>query len=536
MTLNTLTDSRLTGYPAKLTKTSRQHLGKRFSATIISLFATFTAVPNAFAESGEVAAPVVGQLPGFSSAIANEEAYWYSRYSMMTLTMQSGLGTTIPMDQKFMDMMQQMMSMVGAAATDPVIPPVNSSLLLTIYAGGDPHYAAAPNQMDFSTLKWAGGPAILTTEATATTMTKELEWAKLFHRNQHFGQAGVDNFGSTQRFIGVMLANMVKMQMQSYLADQANYKHTKAGDYALLTALSDGAGLYSSTDQANNQGPNASPATYPVENRYSDPAAEEQFITLAKAQFSKVLNSKPHHTRDLSLAIQSMVWYASISQDAAELKLAKMAIFTWANQLSAEHSKHPVDLAYKVRGLIEAGRVSGEGKYLDQAAIAFNRMIADFDNLHGILHGVKSLTIDDVAEITGSFNAAGIWLGQRIDQLNASDTFGAWWEGSVNLSGLEISSPAVNQMKGTYERLNPPGRGQTNQPIFDYRYPSVPLPENAGGEYGIAPVFAAKIAWHGDEWQADKNHFDTAGAMRAANEMIWLHSDEINGFPQVSLP
>ncbi len=29
---------------------------------------------------------------------------------------------------------------------------------------------------------------------------------------------------------------------------------------------------------------------------------------------------------------------------------------------------------------------------------------------------------------------------------------------------------------------------------------------------------------------------DTAGAMHAANEMIWFHSDEINGFPDVHLP
>jgi len=32
------------------------------------------------------------------------------------------------------------------------------------------------------------------------------------------------------------------------------------------------------------------------------------------------------------------------------------------------------------------------------------------------------------------------------------------------------------------------------------------------------------------------DHFDTAGAMHAADEMIWFHSDEINGFPTVALP
>jgi len=31
-------------------------------------------------------------------------------------------------------------------------------------------------------------------------------------------------------------------------------------------------------------------------------------------------------------------------------------------------------------------------------------------------------------------------------------------------------------------------------------------------------------------------HFDTVGAMPAANEFIWLHHDEVNGFPEVVLP
>lgn len=153
--------------------------------------------------------------------MANEEGYWYSRYSMMTLTMQSGLGTTIPMDAALMSMMQQMMTAVGATPDDPVMPPVNPRLLLTIHAGGDPHYVSEPNQADFATLAWAGGPPTLTTEATAMTIAKELEWAKLFHRNEHFGQAQVDRFGSTQRFVGMLLAAMPKMQLQAYLAAQA---------------------------------------------------------------------------------------------------------------------------------------------------------------------------------------------------------------------------------------------------------------------------------------------------------------------------
>ncbi len=484
------------------------------------------------------AAQLTGQVPGYSASVANEEGYWYSRYSMMTLTMQSGLGVPIAMDQRFMMMMQQMMVAVGPAATDPVMPPVRPALLAVIYASGDPHYAATPNQQDFGTLRWQAGSPRLTTEATATTMTKELEWAKLFHRDRHFGQAGVDTFGSTQRFVGMVLATMVKVQFQAYMANAARYENSNAGDYALLTALSDGAEFYASADQANNQGPNAGPPAYPAENRYADPEAAAMFRQMAKTQFEIVLASHPASARDLSLGIQSIVWYASATDDVQDRSRAKRAILAWASPLGQAHGHEPADLAYKVRGLIEAGRVTSTERYLTAAARAFNRMIDQFDPAYGVLRDTETLTIDDVAEIAGAFNSAALWLGTRIDQASANAVFGLWWEGTVNLSGLEISSPAVNQMKGAYELLDPPGRGTTFQNTLDYRYPTVPLPELAGGPHGVAPVFAASITWDADDktWHAARSEFDTAGAMHAADELIWFHSDEINGFPTLTLP
>lgn len=488
------------------------------------------------AASAAAGADLVGQVAGYSADVANEEGYWYSRYSMMTLTMQSGLGTTIPMDAALMSMMQQMMTAVGATPDDPVMPPVNPRLLLTIRAGGDPHYVSEPNQADFATLAWAGGPSTLTTEATAMTIAKELEWAKLFHRNEHFGQAQVDRFGSTQRFVGMLLAAMPKMQLQAYLAARAAYRNSKLGDYAMLLALSDGAALYSAADQANTQGPTAAPPTYPRENRYADPVAAAMFARLAQARAQQVLASEPESARELSMAIQSVVWYAAIATDRHERLRLRQALLHWGEQLRRAEAHDPAARAYQIRGLIEVGRVTGTGHLLNDAAASFRSMLTGFDPVHGVLRGTHTLTIDDVAAITGAFNAGRLWLGTRIDQVAARGDFGKWWEGSVDLSGLEISSPAVGDMKAAYELLDPPGRGSANQPQLNYRYPAVALPQDAGGLHGIAPVFAASVTIGIDGWTADRDHFDTAGAMHAANEMIWFHSDEINGFPDVHLP
>jgi len=485
-------------------------------------------------------ARIVGQVPNYSSAVANEEGYWYSRYSMMTLTMQSGLGVAIPMDQQFMSMIPQMIAAVGPAPSDPVFPPMNPALLKVVYAGGDPHYVTAPNQMDFGTLRWVGGPAKLTTLATGWTLTKELEWAKMFHRAEHFGEPGVDTFGSNQRFAGMLFATMVKAQLQSYLADRSSYANSATGNYALLTAFSDGAGFYSAPDLANNQGPNAGPVAYPAANRYADPTAAAEFASLAKSEFAKVLRSHPHSARELSLAIQSVVWYASVTQDATELAQSKAAIRRWGDALlrhgKGDDNEGPTDRAYRVQGLIEAGRTIGDERYLSGAARAFDEMTVGFDYVHGVLQGTRTLTTDGVGEIAGAFNAVQIWLGNRIDQTRANTLFGIWWEGTVDLSGIEISSPALNQMKGAYELLDPPGRGTIPQNVLNYRYPTVPLPETAGGPHGIAPVLAASVTWQQDDqiWHANDNRFDTAGAMHAATEFMWFHSDEVNGFPTVN--
>ncbi len=52
---------------------------------------------------------------------------------------------------------------------------------------------------------------------------------------------------------------------------------------------------------------------------------------------------------------------------------------------------------------------------------------------------------------------------------------------------------------------------------------------------GVAPIFATSIGLNHGKWTILDSNFDTAGAMHASNEMIWLHYDEINGFPEVDL-
>jgi len=454
----------------------------------------------------------VGLVAGYTPTSANEEGYWYSRYNMMSLTMQSGLGESF---MPTMDQMTMAMQAVAQNPADPVMPPVNPALLQTVYAGGDPRFATATDPMDFGTLRWIGGPARLTVAATAWTITKEIEWAKLFHVDGHFGTP-TDSFGSTQRFAGMVFASMVKMQFMALQADPTRFETSTLGDAALLIALSDATGFYGAATMPNS-----------ATNRYADAMASGQFAGLASEQFRKVLASSPAGADELSAAIQATVWYASITTDPGELTTVRRAIVAWGDSLADEPTEGPASRAHALRGLVEAGRVTGDAYYLDRAAATYQALIAGFDAAHGVLAGTHRLTTDGIAAIGGAFNAAGLFLGNRIDQAGLTTLFGAWWEGTVNLSGFQVSSPAIMDFKGTFETLG--------DPLYQ-RYPSQPLPKDAGGSHGIAPVFAASVTWLGTGWQADRTWFDTAGAMHASNEFIWFHNDEVNGFPDVTLP
>ena len=455
-------------------------------------------------------APKVGQVAAYTPTNANEEGYWYSRYNMMSLTMQSGLG------ESFMPTMDDMTMAMQAAAqnpADPAMAPVNPALLNVVYAGGDPHYVTATNPMDFGTLRWKGDPAKVTTvEATAWTITKEIEWAKLFHVDSHFGTP-TSSFGATQRFAGMMFAPMVKMQFMALQQNPGRFGTSKLGDFALLTAYSDAAGFFGAATMPHS-----------TTNRYADAMASQSDTAMASTQFQKVLLANPADVREFSSAIQSIVWYASIAKDPVELASARSAIVKWADAISVNAASSPVDRAYALRGLIEAGRTTGIAKYLDQAATVYQALIANFDSVHGVLDGSTTLTTDGVGEIAGALNAATLFLGNRIDQAALKQLFGAWWEGTVNLSGFQIAAPAIPDFKGAYE---------TQQDPINLRYPKLALPKDVGTPYGTAPVFAASVKWTNSGWQANQNWFDTAGAMHAANEFVWFHNDEVNGFPDV---
>jgi hypothetical protein len=95
----------------------------------------------------------------------------------------------------------------------------------------------------------------------------------------------------------------------------------------------------------------------------------------------------------------------------------------------------------------------------------------------------------------------------------------------VNKSGLQLSAPPIEVGKDKFEQ---------DDPVLYYGYPTIPMLPMAGGDFGVAPVFATEVTFHAGQWTVSNPFFDSAGAMHASNEFIWFHNDEVNGFPEVS--
>jgi len=463
------------------------------------------------------------QGPNFDATAAEEEGYWYSRYNLGNLVFRSGLGDTFMPE---MSMMQQMVAMADADPTDgdTAMPPTNAALLKSVYASGDPHYTQMLDVNDFATQRWdpASFDKTVTSRALGWTMTKESEWAKQFHVDDHFGKI-TDNFGAQWRFVGLALNAESKMQAQYALQmlknDQgliANSDGTVdwAGQWVMLTAFSDLGGLL-----------NASTLPHSTTNRYADPMAGKMFLGAADMLFGAVASRKPANTEEFSLAIQGLTWYAANTTNADNQAKAVGLIKSHADMLITASQDTATDKAFAVRGLIEAYRVSGDSKYLDAAVSAFNSLAGEFDAASGTFSSQNTYTIDNVAVIMGAINSARIFAGDAIDQTQAQNLFRDFFESAVNKSGLQISVPPVAVAKGTFEQ---------DEPVVFYGYPGKPMPPMAGGDFGIAPVFATEVKWDGSQWSVTNGNFDTAGAMHASNEFIWFHNDEVNGFPEVS--
>jgi len=460
---------------------------------------------------------VIGQNPDFDVTAAEEEAYWYSRYNLGHLTMRAGMGET------FMPEPEMVSMMIAMADADPldgdtVQPPTNPALLRTVYASGNPLWIESAIPSDFATLRWdpSSFDTSITGAALGWTIVKELEWAKQFHIDSHFGVPS-DDYGAQWRFTGLALTAMAKMQGMAWIdlhEVEEMVMVDKSDPFVMLMAFADLADVLGAESMPHSE-----------TNRYRDLETAAVFRQIADEQYDRVeaMSTESMSVKELATAIQGLVWYASVTTDNERHADAKQMIGDLEELLRASSTTSAADKGYALRGLIEAYRVLGNADSLQASQELVEALATDYDSEYGIFRSQLVYTIDDVAAIVGGLNAVKLY--GDADVTLVEDLFTGFFEGVVNLSGLQRSVPPIEASKGEFE---------LGAPDIYYAYPSIPMP-GAVGEYGVAPVFAGSVTFDIDEnaWTVSDELFDTAGAMHAANEFIWLHADEVSGFPDV---
>jgi hypothetical protein len=111
-----------------------------------------------------------------------------------------------------------------------------------------------------------------------------------------------------------------------------------------------------------------------------------------------------------------------------------------------------------------------------------------------------AITARDAGDISGGLNAADTLL----EMDGVKPTFARFFNQTFN--------------RGRLQRAERP---QSRDENAEY---TLPLPPNAGGEFGQAAVYNAEVEYDtaADEWSVTDNSFDTEGALYLANQDIWI--------------
>ncbi len=469
----------------------------------------------------------------FNFNYAKEQAYWYSRYNLGSLVMKSGNGMMFKPNKTVMGAMVKLVSDAKSTA----VPAKNPALLVRIYATGEPTWQVKSdgNPGNFANERWAKPTdTSVTFSSYGWAAAKEAEWAKQFHVDGHFGIPGKDDIpGAQQRFAGIVLATEAVMQTINFLKNQGDFKQSvKGGKWVALLAISDVVSLLE-VEKVPHSATNRYKKLGAMLAKGQGMAGVDDLIKMLRGGADKFYGSIKDQTPDtlssLALAIQALPWYGLATK--TNLPEVKSKIKAWADKLSEMKPNGLVEQAYYIRGLVSAGRALKEKSYYDKTKSVFELMAKDFDGAQAIFKSKTTYSANDLAIIFGALNAY-----MNYGSKNASDEYfdGAqkiltyFFENAVNFSKLQLSAPPIALIPA-YERN--PKKGPADE-LFN-RYKSLPVPPKAGGAYGVAPVFRGEIKFDGGQWTVSKPKFHTAGGMHLANEFMWFHADEVDGFPQL---
>ena len=452
---------------------------------------------------------------------AVDESYWYSIFNTEAL-INSGLGIELTDQDDLID------RFIGEAGFSRDNEPSISPLFL-------PYSLGVPEYVQSSSTKWRGNPRdeVIRTLPIASMVIAYAAQAKQLER---LYQTGIDQNSQTR--LAVTLRGYLASEAANYayrnMRDPVNdlyYPSASEQDAAFspldqiamlwalaeLTTLTDGYAFYRGTVSRFESELWASDLFDAIEN-YSD--ANPQWLNASldlKAQFVQALSS-----------------YASTVSSASILEKAVGMIHNSARELAdkimdTERDVAAPSIAAAIRALVTAQWMTGDESFRGDALklwdllnSRWNQQLCLFDLSTSGSNARYEYSVSEIGDFVGAFSA--LIYGAGMDELKGQ--YAAFFEKTVKVSRLMKSE---TDMAG----------GSLDGDV-------VPEPQNAGGPFGTAPVFASKVLFDPNEsdpnrgeWYVTNSEFDTARAMYLATQLIWIGQRDRQSYvgpPRYGLP
>ena len=485
----------------------------------------------------------------YSFQAASFDAYWYSLYNMSTNIAMSGNGVPFPLNEQMEQLQSQRMpAMLENADVDR--PPINNpNLSFAAFTEGDPSFTQEPvleddtGRPDASTLAWdkSQSSLVVSPSSLGWTHLKGVTWAKNFQN--HFDLLPGE---MAPKFRAQLLTTLAQVGVNA----------------AVLVGGSRGNGALTHGDSFEFLS-----EYHPSEGRIVDETRRphhhsamlwflSDLTSLAQNGWFGYVNPRPLIPKEAGAdgVFDPPVGIQEITDGVAE---ATMSLFDASDVASMESTRSvgqmlgavgyygpqagsdemrssAVDYANSLADVVDDnlagnGRVEGgaENQAATQGIVAQGLLWAsqldgvdradtaddvvgymldelwDADGgtfMSGTDASTYAITARDAGDITGGLNAADAVLGRS----GVRDTFATFFNQTFNRGHLQRTE-------------RPPSRSENAE------HP-LPLPPNAGGEFGQAAVYNGEVEYDADadEWSVTDPRFRTAEALYLANQDIWV--------------
>jgi len=481
-----------------------------------------------------------GDGPSYGWQTATFDSYWYSLYNMSTNIAMSGNGVLFPHNDQQREQFNERFPKMLAAAGEEQPPVKNPNLNMAPFTEGDPSFTERPvlagedGRPDASTLTWdtANSSKVVSPSSVAWTHLKGVTWAKNFEA--HFDILP-DSLAA--EFRSMVLSTLAQIGTAATLVQggpEGNGALTKNPDENLLLVSEFRPGDGTVVDDTSRPNDHTAMLWFLSDLvslaqggwfGYENPEPlipADKIQMLADGMGKTVMNAfspsdvvEAGSTRDLGQALGALGWYGTHA-GSAELE-AQAA--TYANGLAAEveanlagngkvengAANQAATQGAIAQGLAWASQVDGvdhTGTATDVVGYLRDALWDDDAGTYatGASASTYAISARDAGDITGGLNAAAAELGVS----GVKPEFARFFDNTFNRGRLQRAQ-------------RPPSRN----PDAEY---SLPLPPNAGGEFGQAAVYNGEVAYDADAdaWAVTDDRFYTGEALYLSNQDIWI--------------